>query len=694
MDGDPSHNAFSPPEDVNAFESETEPDNSDVSKGFSFDGDRMRELDSAGEVLTRVELDIACSCEKLVNLTILVMHVETKESEIEALVSDPEHRLSDSGQKTLEFDLLSAILDSEVKELESFMCTLQMDIVKAREILSSCKYLGETLMGMEDKLDDSEKSLQQSLKQISEIKLQSANLQRFLLSFTGEENWGERKGAEFLGNGVLSDLNEKIKMQTAEQQRHILRMLEKSLARELDLEKKVTESRQIEDDLKLRLHSTEQEVLYVEEEAELVLERLFESDNASEVLTGVSKELLEQLRLLKFNQNGSLQREGELSSKLRDAIEQLTAKDSALKKVESSNAELVDPSRLKEVEEKLAVAESQTTDLKDKVSLLEKKLKESELHQLNAKASADETGNMVKDLEQKVFKAEIRAESAEAKCKLLTETTIKELNEELILVKSSGNARVNSLEKQLRESEIQLQNAVASAEASLEKQSMLYLSINDMENVIADLKSKVLKAESQTDSAEDKCIILSESNAELRDELSFLKSRVENLEESLRKTEETKKATAKDISLRTKLITDLILQLALERERLQMQISSLKEENKTLVKQSKQADKGTAAKMSHDGKGSSTEYPVSKVDLRTATCAKESKEGTTKSSSTSFEADKKADSVSEFETTRNIDARQLNFKFVSLVVLILLIPVIGGLLHQHLDREAQLFQTG
>lgn len=58
-----------------------------------------------------------------------------------------------------------------------------------------------------------------------------------------------------------------------------------------------------------------------------------------------------------------------------------------------------------------------------------------------------------------------------------------------------------------------------------------------------------------------------------------------------------------------------------------------------------------------------------------------------------LQADKKADSVSEFETTRNIDARQLNFKFVSLVVLILLIPVIGGLLHQHLDREAQLFQT-
>ncbi|KAK0579447.1 hypothetical protein LWI29_033385 [Acer saccharum] len=47
-------------------------------------------------------------------------------------------------------------------------------------------------------------------------------------------------------------------MQTAEQQTHMLRMLEKSFAREMDLEKKLTESRLIEEELKLRLLSSEQ----------------------------------------------------------------------------------------------------------------------------------------------------------------------------------------------------------------------------------------------------------------------------------------------------------------------------------------------------------------------------------------------------------------------------------------------------
>ena len=47
-------------------------------------------------------------------------------------------------------------------------------------------------------------------------------------------------------------------MQTAEQQRHKLRMLEKSFAREMDLEKKLTESRLNEEELKLRLLSSEQ----------------------------------------------------------------------------------------------------------------------------------------------------------------------------------------------------------------------------------------------------------------------------------------------------------------------------------------------------------------------------------------------------------------------------------------------------
>nr|GEW51948.1 WPP domain-interacting tail-anchored protein 1-like [Tanacetum cinerariifolium] len=63
-------------------------------------------------------------------------------------------------------------------------------------------------------------------------------------------------------------------------------------------------------------------------------------------------------------------------------------------------------------------------------------------------------------------------------------------------------------------------------EASLEDRSMLQFTIKDMENVIEDLKSKVTRAEGQTDSVEDKCIILSEAIDDLKKELSFVKGRV------------------------------------------------------------------------------------------------------------------------------------------------------------------------
>jgi hypothetical protein len=56
---------------------------------------------------------------------------------------------------------------------------------------------------------------------------------------------------------------------------------------------------------------------------------------------------------------------------------------------------------------------------------------------------------------------------------------------------------------------------------SQEKQSMLYSAIGDMENLIKDLKLKVSKAESRADRAEEKCIILSECNEELKVELNF-----------------------------------------------------------------------------------------------------------------------------------------------------------------------------
>ncbi|PNX55040.1 WPP domain-interacting tail-anchored protein, partial [Trifolium pratense] len=137
-------------------------------------------------------------------------------------------------------------------------------------------------------------------------------------------------------------------------------------------------------------------------------------------------------------------------------------------------------------------------------------------------------------------------------------------------------------------------HAVATAEASQEKQKMLYDTIEDMEHVIKDLKSKVLKAESHADSAEDKCIILSESNADLNEEVNFLRSKLECLERSLHQAEEAKMTTAKDIGKRTKFFKSLVTQLALERERLNKKLSSLASENKMLVVKLKQAYKDSS----------------------------------------------------------------------------------------------------
>uniref|UniRef100_A0A5B7AGG7 Putative WPP domain-interacting tail-anchored protein 1 n=1 Tax=Davidia involucrata TaxID=16924 RepID=A0A5B7AGG7_DAVIN len=706
--------------DANAGEPEAELSNVDLLEGISSGGGIMRELESAGELLIRDELDLACSSEKLVNLNILLLHVATRESDFEAFVSEKEHILSDSFEKALEFDFLSGFLDSEVRELYNFMSTLHTQIISAREIVSSCEHLGEVFKEMEEKLHDSEESLKQLLDQVSEIRMQSAKFQRISLSFCEHENWRDDKGVDFLENGEFSNLNAKIKMQTAEQQRHILRMLEKSLARELDLEKKVVESRQIEEELKLQLHSSGHEAFCMEEEAEVVWERLFEAENAAEVLMGISKEILGRLQIVQFNLNCSIQREGELGSKLQDSVEKLNAEDGALQKLESSSAELNDfllsqkntlKTSLREAEDKLILADSEVFTLREKVSSLENQLKESESRLLNAKASADgsqdlyskihEMVNEIEDLKEKFSNAENRAESAEAKCKLLTETNM-ELNEELGILKNSGitSEKVDSLVRQLRESGIKLQHAAASVEASQEKQTMLYSAIGDMENVIEDLKSKVSKTESRAESAEDKCIILSESNSDLNGELHFLRIRMKCLEASLHQAEETKMATAKDIGIRTKVITELVMQLALERERLHKQISSLTKKNKILIENMKRTSKDPSITMSHDGKGNGKEFLVSKHDFSTATCAKESEEEVAEFSATSFELNKEpknlfvgeteieaADSTSKLENVRNIDARQLNLKYISVAVLTLVISAVAAFLCQHLNGQ-------
>ncbi|GJZ43785.1 WPP domain-interacting tail-anchored protein 1 [Tanacetum coccineum] len=461
-----------------------------------------RDSESTGEIIARFELDIAFICERLMNLNLLSMHVETRESDFEPFVSDMDPELV---LKVLEYDLLAGVLGSEVRLLETHIFDLQTEKANVHEFLSSRKHLGEPLAGMEDMLNDSEKSLAQLLEQVSDLKVRSASFERNVLEFAGVEGYN----TEALNDDI--EQKEKMKMQTVEHQRHILRMLEKSLEREIDSEKRVFELTQVEETLTMRVRLLEQELMYAEEEAETTLENFYEVDHSSELFMETSKELLSRIKMLHFNLKGSVQREVELKSNL--------------------------------------------------------------------------------------LKLQLANEKASTQVKVEKEDTAQELQD--------SNEKVVSLEKQLSDTNVKLQNAEACYEASLEDKSMLQFTIKDMENVIEDLKSKVTRAEGQTDSMEDKCIILSEENDGLKKDLSFVKGRVKCLETSLHQMEEAKKASAKDISIRSKFITDLVMQMAHQRERLQKQIASLKHENIILVKSLRKRDEGHAEKVSHGDKASS-----------------------------------------------------------------------------------------
>ncbi|KAI3885217.1 hypothetical protein MKW98_002609 [Papaver atlanticum] len=676
-------------------------------------GEAMRESVSAGEVLIRLELDLAYSAEKLLNLDILLMHVSAKESDYEALTPEDDSVWADSAaDKGLQFVLLSGILDTEVREIQSFMASLQTEIVYARQKVCSCDRDNDSFEEMEEKLKDLEKSFKQSENIVTDMRLQSAKFQRIILSFGEEENRNNSTDAYFAENDQFSPTSTKLKMQTAEQQRHILRMLEKSLARELDMEKKLSDSRNSEEELRRKLHTAEHELLCMEEAAEVSFERLFEAENAAVVLMGISKQILGQLQLLQFNMNGSVQREEQMGNELANIAEQLKTLEMSSSELDKSLSIQTNTSKisLMEAEEKYNCAGSEALVLKEKVHTLEEKVKESEIQLENAKASIEESEehtlelcaeitemeNQIEDLKKNISGVESKAENLEAKCKLLSEINL-ELNEELGLFKNNVNntEKVSFLEKQLNESDIQLQHARASAEASYEKQSMLNSAIRDMEDVIEDLKSKVAKAENRALSAEVKCTMLSETNMELNEELTFLRGRTECLETSLHQGDEAKAATAKDISIRTKLITDLVLQLAFERERLKKQITSLTRANRVLAEKSSERKNDSSTVASH-AKNKITEEPSPMERVGDATrSSNTSEEEVPQSFASHYEV--KEPSVSNsvivepvvceedddaIDTVRTVDATQLSFKYYLLAILVFFISVLVVYLSQ------------
>lgn len=620
--------------------------------------------------LIRIELGLACTSEKLVNMNLFMMHVAARESDFEAFASGKEDPLDDSALKALEFYILSGFFDLEVTEMGKLIHLLQREVINASEMISAHKHPREAFMVMEEKLRDAEESIKQSLGQVSELMMQSARLRRILSKFNGEETSVEEKELAILEGGDSFGTSTNFKMETSEQQRHILRMLEKSLARELDLETKLTECTQALNEMKLRLRSSELEFLSMEAEAAAIYARYLEADNASTVLMSTSKELTGQLQLCELTVDCARQRESDLNARLQNCMQSVER----LEKEEGNLEELAQSNHL----EALVLGE--------KVNFLEEQLKASESLLLSQNASLDSNNEKLKELEEKVVIAEIRAEKAEDECRLLAETN-KGLTEELDHLKGScvPREKVESLEKQLMETNIQLQQAMTYVDASQEQQSMLHTSINDMNSVIENLKSKVSKADARADSVEEKCIILSENNAELNEELTFLRAKLESLEASFQRAEETKLATAKDIDIRTQMITGLIMQLAIERERLQKQMSFLMKENGALVEKLRLANEAASGIMKNESEKNgipSSECDVDSInrggDNRVSDTVEVAKLPTAKEVLDAECQPELQDVKSKLETVRTIDPGRLGIKYVLTAFLTALIAVIAA----------------
>ncbi|CAH2073060.1 unnamed protein product [Thlaspi arvense] len=637
------------------------------------------ELASAGEVLTKVELDFAFISEKLVNLCLLTMQLGSRENDFESFVSEKEEGEEpsnnddddDSAEKALEFDLLSSILSSEVKEVESLLGFLQNEIQSARVMISPFQQDGEGISDLEGKLHDAEQSLGQLRDQVVEMKKQSSNFHKLSSGLDELGSWSQGRAAESQNDGEFGDLSSKINMQTADQQRNVLRMLEKSLAKEMELEKKLSESRNTEYELGMKLYSSEQDVVYMEEVIEDAYSRCLEAENASEVFKGMSKEMSGKLQILQFNLSGSFKREDNLKTELKERLE---AEECALHKLDSSNARLHDflmaqteglKESLKEAEDKLILLNTENSTLSEKVSSLEEQLNEYELQtkDVDATSAAQITDleRINEDLKEKLAKTEARAEEAECKYKTLEEGK-KELQGEL--------EKLASLEKHLRDSDLQLEHAVAAVEASKEKQSLLYSTVSDMEDVIEDLKSKVSKAENRADYTEEKLIMVSESNAELNDELKFFKGRLKDMEKYLQQAEERKSRTAKDIAVHNKIMKKLVMQLAAERERLHKQITNLSRENCVLMVKLKKIGKTGYVE---SGNGS---------EVSPKSDHQESKPEATITSLTNNLQEEETESRADIGSVRRLDVGAIGFKQILVAIFVILTSSVAYFISQ------------
>ncbi|KAK3140420.1 hypothetical protein QOZ80_5AG0400710 [Eleusine coracana subsp. coracana] len=634
-------------------------------------------------ILSRVEIELAFASEKLLNLEMLVMEIARQATDIEPISFDDDSVSSEVAESAFELDILYGIRDSEVNELDNLIGSLQTDIKNFEDKV----YDGDSGYKINARLDSAKLSLKQMQELIADIRNESAKFEKPIEFSHDKEGTTDGVGHE---DGHLSY---QTGMQTEDQQRNVLHMLEQSIASELDLGNKLSDSISFIEDLKLKLHHNEQKTYFLEEMTETVSGRMFEAENTSELLLGTSKELVSRLNTMQFHLDSLKCREDDLKFELEESLTKLSPLEVSSEKMSVESNKVEEESPL----------------LQDKVQELEKQLSESKLQlQLalsSAQASQEEQNslqselcsleNIVTDLRNDVSRAESRAQNAEIRCMQLTQANI-ELNEELNAVKSEKSDKADLLENKLKESNIQLEHAKAAVDAIAEQQSMLKSTMSDMEHMIDDLKGKVSKAETRAVTAESKCTLLTDTNLELSEELSFLRGRVESLEASLREANHVKMSTAKDIGIRTKIITDLVSKLALERERLHLQIVMFTKKNKILAQKCKLSVKDST-KLSTNTIGKHTELQSTEISeeispdsLSSQTKAEKPTEHLNKDGvkmhasaeddSTSTENGSTADD--SLETVRTIEPTLMNRKYITVALLVLLASFLLYLVNQ------------
>ncbi|CAO2161726.1 unnamed protein product [Urochloa humidicola] len=550
-------------------------------------GGQQVEQGSAAEILARVDLEIAFGIEKLLNLEMLVMEIARRAADIEPLMRESQSISAESVDKAFEFDVLYGIVDSETNELEKLAGSIGMDVADAESKVWD-EGAGSRVT---DRLHAAAELLKQMQDLISTIRRESATFEKTIQPSRDKQgNNNEGVGYE---NGHLSPHP----TVQAEDHRNVLQMLQQSIANELELQKKVFDSQFAEEGLKMKLRYAEQESYFLEESIEAIYERMFAEENASQLFLGTSKELIAIINTIQASLSASVHRGGDLKSKLGESLMKLNANQCTREILPEHSDNNANASRDAAQVQVLSPPEFLT--LRSKVQQLEEWLKDSGSHLQSSLVSRGATeqeqnttqmftfGNIISDIKVAIYNAESRTQKAEARCAQLTQTNV-QLNGELNSLKSQGSDRAGLLETKLKESDTQLEHARASVDAIVEQQGMLRSSMSDMEHMIEDLKEKYLKAETRAENAESKCSLLTDTNLELSEELSFLRGRVESLENSLHQANQLKVSIAKDIGSKTKTITDLVAKLALERERLHLQIVTLTKKNRMLAQKCKE----------------------------------------------------------------------------------------------------------